>query len=174
MAEVWLPVIDYEGIYEVSNHGRIRRDFAAPARSLGVPGRILTPCSGPKGYLLVTLSKAGIVTTKRLHKIVLSAFCGDAPFSGAHAAHNDGDKQNCRLDNLRWATPAENQADRVRHKTDIRGSDVFGAVLCEAEVSEIRKRINGGERNPSIASDYGVSISTIHLIRHNRTWRHVA
>jgi FixJ family two-component response regulator len=55
-----------------------------------------------------------------------------------------------------------------------RGSNVFGAILLEADVSEIRKRIHSGERNPSIASDYGVSISTIHLIRHNRTWRHVA
>lgn len=165
--EVWLPVVGYEGYYEVSNLGRLRRDAAASPRT-----EIIQPCGGDT-YPVVSLSRNGEVRTHRLHKLVLTAFCGPAPFEGAHAAHNDGDKANCRLTNLRWATPAENQADVDRHGRRCRGAEVFGAKLEEADIKAIRQRIAKGERNPGIARDFAVSISTIHLIRHNRIWRHV-
>ena len=106
--------------------------------------------------------------------MVMVAFCGADPFPGAQVCHNDGDTSNCRLVNLRWDTAYGNQADVDRHGTRCRGEDVFGAKLTETDVAMIRKRIAGGERNPVIASDFGVSTSTIHLIRHNRIWRHVA
>ena len=47
--------------------------------------------------------------------LVVLAFLGPPPFPGAHAAHFDGDKLNNRLSNLRWASPAENEADKRRH-----------------------------------------------------------
>jgi len=171
--EVWLPVPEYENLYEVSNLGNIRRDPCAPARSLGVPGKLLKPIM-TGNYLVVSLSKNGAVKMHRLHRIVMRAFCGEEPFEGAHVCHNDGITQNCQLTNLRWDTAAGNQADVDRHGSRCRGEDVFGAKLTEFKVGEIRKRVQAGERNPSIAADYGVSISTIHLIRHNRIWRHVA
>lgn len=171
--EVWMPAPDYEGIYEVSNLGRVRRDPTAPARPPGAPGKCLIP-SYTNGYAHVSLSKRGVITTHRVHVLVLRAFCGEPPFQGAHGAHNDGDPSNCRLDNLRWATPIENQADVDRHGRRCRGEEVYGAVLTEDQVREIRRRIEAGERNPPIANDFGVSISTIHLIRHGKIWRHVA
>jgi hypothetical protein len=163
--EVWLPVVGYEGLYEVSNLGRCRRIAT---------GLVLSPVRQSSGYLTVSLSSAGDVRNYRLHRLVLIAFCGSEPFDGAIAAHNDGNRENCQLTNLRWASPVENQADRVRHGTMRQGSAVYGAVLTENDVSEIRRRLAAGERNPPIANDFGVSISTIHLIRHRRTWRHVA
>jgi hypothetical protein len=159
--EVWLPIPDFPR-YEVSNFGRIRR----------IGGRILKP-SASKGYLHVSLCRNGEISTKRVHVIVLSAFCGRAPFEGAQAAHNDGNPLNCALTNLRWATAVENQADVDRHGHRCKGSEVFGAVLDEERVAQIRSRIAAGERNPSLAAAFGVSISTIHLIRHRKIWRHV-
>jgi len=172
--EVWLDVIGYEGLYEASNLGNIRRSYAAPHRSLGVPGGVLKQAVQKNGYHTVSLSNDGNVESYRVARIVLSAFCGPEPFDGAHAAHNDGDKSNNRLTNLRWATPKENQKDIERHNRRCKGSDVFGSVLNDDNVREIRKRIQAGERNPKIANDFGVSISTIHLIRHGRIWKHVS
>lgn len=171
--EVWIPVRGHEGLYEVSNLGRVRRDICAPHRSLGVPGRLLKPSSTAAGYLHVSLSNGGRVTTHRLHVIVMQSFCGPPPFEGAQICHNDGQKENCRLTNLRWDTAYGNQADVDRHGRRCRGIDVFGAVLDEHAVRNIRKRCADGEINRTIAEDYGVSVSTIHLIRHNKTWRHV-
>lgn len=170
--EVWMPVYGYEGLYEASNLGRIRRDPTAPARSLGVPGKSLVASGGR--YPTVTLSNRGVVKTQRLHVVILTAFCGPPPFPGAHAAHNDGDTGNCALANLRWATPVENQADVDRHGHRCRGEAVFGAKLTESDVRSIRTHIAAGFLNPQIAGNFGVSPSTIHLIRHNKIWRHVA
>lgn len=171
--EVWIPVLGYEGYYEVSNLGEIRRDVEARHRSLGVPGKKIKPVRNRTGYERVSLSKDGVVTGHNLHRIILSSFCGPPPFEGAQAAHNDGDNGNNVLTNLRWASPKENQSDVDRHGMRCRGEDVFGAVLVEESVRKIRWRISQGERNRPIAEDFGVSISTIHLIRHNRIWRHV-
>jgi hypothetical protein len=160
--EVWLPVLGYEGTYEASNLGAIRR--------VGKKALVQVPAS-EDGYLIVSLSRLGFVRTHRVHVLVLSAFSGRPPFADAEAAHNDGDKRNCRLTNLRWSTSLENAADVARHGRRVRGSDVFGAKLTEAEVRGIRLSLD--RSNPSLAADYGVSVSTIHLIRHNRIWRHV-
>lgn len=158
--ETWLQ-IDGHPDYEVSSWGRVRRG-----------ARVLRPNAGGR-YLFVSLSTNGIATTHRVHKLVINAFIGPAPFLDALAAHNDGDTSNNRASNLRWASALENQADRIRHDTKIQGSEVFGAKLDEAAIPRIRERIESGERYPSIARDYGVSISTISLIKLQRTWTHV-
>jgi hypothetical protein len=172
--EVWLDVIGYEGLYEASNLGKVRRSYSAPHRSLGIPGGLLRPAIQKTGYYTVSLSNEGRVKTYKLSRLVLSAFCGSEPFDGAQAAHNDGNKANNKLTNLRWATSKENHKDVERHNRRCRGENVHGAILTEDKVKQIRSRINLGERNTSISNDFGVSISTIHLIRHGRIWKHVS
>lgn len=171
--EVWMPVLGYEGLYEASNHGRVRRAPEAPARSMGLPGKIITPAPTERGYLRLSLSRGGETKSYPVHRIVLSAFCGPPPFPGAHAAHNDGNPSNNALTNLRWATAVENQKDVERHGNRTRGSDIHNAKLTDALVEEIRARIASKERYPTIAKDYGVSISTVSLIKRNRIWKHV-
>lgn len=163
--EVWLPVPEYEGLYDASNLGNIRRVGAS---------KPLAACDGGNGYLIVSLCKDGVIKTHRVHRVILITFCGLEPFEEAIAAHNDGVRGNCRLTNLRWASPVDNQRDRVRHGTYICGADVFGAKLTDDRVREIRALIAKGYRGPQIARSFGVSVSTIHLIRKNKIWRHVA
>lgn len=158
--ETWI-VIEGHPEYEVSSWGNVRRGE-----------RVLLP-NFTGGYPYVSLSTHGVATIHRVHKLVINAFIGPAPFVDAMAAHNDGTPSNCRASNLRWASAVENQADRIRHETKIQGSEVFGAKLDEAAIPLIRERIQNGERYPSIARDYGVSISTISLIKLQRTWTHV-
>lgn len=164
MEEVWLSPEGYEGFYKVSNLGRV----------LGLKrNRCLSPTREQTGYYTVCLSANGVVTKFRLNVLVLSTFCGPAPFDGAHAAHNNGDPSDNSLRNLRWASPLENQEDVDRHGRRCRGEEVYGAVLTEADVIEIRRLIGAGVRNGPLADRFGVSISTIHLIRHGKTWRHL-
>jgi hypothetical protein len=123
------------------------------------------------GYPLVSIVVGQETKTARVHKLVANAFLGPRPFDGALVAHNDGDTGNCRVDNIRWASGLENQRDRGRHGTRISGSAVFGAKLNEADIPAIRSRIAAGERYPSIARSFGVSVSTISLIKKNKIWR---
>lgn len=160
--EVWADVEGHPGYY-VSSWGNVRGP------------RVVLKTGDLRGYKTVCLwsSEKNLKTSARVHRLVALAFIGPAPFIGAEVAHNDGNRSNNRVSNLRWASALENQADRIRHETKIQGSEVFGAKLDEAAIPHIRERIKNGERYPSIARDYGVSISTISLIKLQRTWTHV-
>jgi NUMOD4 motif/HNH endonuclease len=105
----WRPVAGYEGLYLVSDLGEVYSLPRATTR-----GQLIRPRRDPNGYLQVTLSKDGEHTTHRVHILVLTAFRGLCP-PGKEGAHDDGDKDNCRLDNLFWKTRAENIRDVVRH-----------------------------------------------------------
>lgn len=158
--ETWRRVADYPA-YEVSSWGRVRRGSRVLKTGLS------------HGYQIVTLSQGSNVRTAKVHRLVADAFLGRPPFDGALVAHNDGDQANNRVSNIRWASALENQADRIRHSSRVLGSQVFGAKLSEDDIPNIRARIANGEGYPSIAKAYGVSVSTISLIKLQRTWTHV-
>ncbi len=94
--EEWRPVSGYEGVYSVSNLGRVKRD------SRGERG-ILVPRRSSTGYITTTLYVDCIGKTKLTHCLVLEAFVGPCP-NGMCARHNDDDRANAKLSNLRWDT----------------------------------------------------------------------
>jgi hypothetical protein len=123
--EIWRPIPGRNG-YEVSDLGRVRSvDRVIPRRwrsgrivQAKLKGRLLGlhVAAGP-GYLYARLG----CKSAYVHHLVLEAFVGPRP-AGRQAAHGDGDKLNNTLGNLRWATPKENCADKLRH-----GTALFGA-----------------------------------------------
>lgn len=106
--EHWKPISGYEGLYEISSHGRVkslRRMTRTGNRS--VPERIMKP-DIMKGYHCVVLQKDGNVKVFRIHRLVINAFGPEQPTPDHQVNHIDGDKANNRIDNLEWCTPAEN------------------------------------------------------------------
>jgi hypothetical protein len=122
MSERWLPVVGWEGYYEVSDMGRVRsvdRTIIRSGRQSGdgrwfYRGKVLSPGINRLGYPLVALSRSSNITSKKVHRLVLEAFVGPCP-DGMEACHNDGVRSNAKLTNLRWDTPSANQHDTVRH-----------------------------------------------------------
>ena len=116
--EVWKPVPGYEGFYSVSDLGRVRSDKRTIVDKNGhgrkMPEIILTPEKKSSGHLTVCLCKNHDQTKRYVHRIVLEAFIGEAP-AGMQACHWNDDKEDNRLENLRWGTPNENMFDRVRN-----------------------------------------------------------
>lgn len=104
MIEVWSDVLGYEGLYEVSDQGRVRRN-----------GKILKPRKNLGGYLLVSLSKNGIVKTAKIHRLVASAFIPN-PQNLPEVNHKDENKTNNCLDNLEWCTCEYNQNYGTRNE----------------------------------------------------------
>jgi len=118
MTERWRSVPGYEGLYEVSDQGRVRSVQRVVQRSNGVTQtireRVLRPQRNRK-HLNVTLhGQNGITQTPLVHRLVLEAFVGPCP-PGQEACHWDDVGDNNKLSNLRWGTPAENQRDKVRN-----------------------------------------------------------
>lgn len=134
--EVWKDIGGYEGLYQVSNLGRVRsvrRMANCPVMKSGtrlVRERILKPWRFlRKGKVLalgVDLSKNNKVKKFHIHKLVLTSFVGPCP-DGMEACHfPDRDVTNNRLDNLRWDTHSNNEADKLIHGTDNRTANVLG------------------------------------------------
>lgn len=145
--ERWLPIVGFEGRYEVSNRGRIK--------SLNYRGHkgwveILKPSINYAGYLVVMLGCERIQL--RLHCIVLEAFVGPRPL-GMEGCHNNSKKVNCSLNNLRWDTPSGNAADRRPYD----GQRNPNAKLTDLQREEIKHRRLLGEPLKKLAYEFGIT-----------------
>lgn len=172
--ECWVPVPGYEGLYSVSNLGRVRSEPRVVERpKVGnylLKGRTLRPFKSKSGYLLYDLRKANVATNHYGHALVLSAFHGPRPV-GYDSCHNNGIRSDNRASNLRWDTRRENCKDKVKHGTAHKGEGHPAAKLTEDDVRNIRV-----DKRPSslLASIYGVNFGTICAIRRNERWAHVS
>lgn len=122
--EVWKDVKGYEGLYQVSNLGRVkslkrqRNANLMYSKTATVPERILK-YGVSQGYLAVTLAKNKVNTKIRVHKLVAINFIPN-PENKPYINHKDGNKHNNAVDNLEWATPKEN----TKHAID------YGLINC--------------------------------------------
>lgn len=167
--EEWRPVEGWP--YEVSSLGRVRR--SAPGRRTFV-GRICSAMRCKKtGYFAVQLSRDDKFWRPNVHRLVCIAFRGKPPSAGHQVAHNDGNKSNNARDNLRWATPSENQADRIRHGTSAKGENNAWHVLTEDAVREIRVKGTTRGAKDLLALKYGIHRKYINAVVSRRAWSHI-
>lgn len=122
MAEQWLPIPGYEGLYEVSDHGNVRSldrvtTDVGGARTRRFRGKLLPGYVLPVGYRAFQLSaRDKIKSLQYAHRLVLLEFVGPAP-KGTEGCHHDGDSLNNHISNLRWGTRQDNVQDSIRHGT---------------------------------------------------------
>jgi hypothetical protein len=126
VTEIWVSVPGFDGMYEVSDQGRVRsldRFIENPLpngtiRRQHIGGRILKPgIAKCGGYHYVNLSRGNKKQrSHHVHRIVLAAFIGPQP-SGLHTRHLNGVPTDNRLANLAYGTPTENACDKRRHGT---------------------------------------------------------
>ena len=118
MNEIWKDIEGYEGLYQVSNLGRVRSlnritNGKFGNRSLCLrKGRILKPRKISL-YTGVYLSKNGHVKNYTIHRLVAQAFIPN-PQNKLEVNHIDGNKLNNKVDNLEWATRSENEQHAYR------------------------------------------------------------
>jgi len=104
--EVWMDVPGYEGLYRVSNMGRV----------LGLrKNTMLKPQSRRHGYLCVWLYKDGKTEQMSVHRLVASVFC-PKPYGHDEVNHINEDKTDNRAENLEWCTHFENSIAGTRSK----------------------------------------------------------
>lgn len=161
MIETWKAVVGYEGLYEVSDHGRVRNSRNGALKSQNKDKE--------DNRMRVMLYREGKQKCAKVHRLVLIAFVGPNPL-GYECCHNDGNPQNNMLRNLRWDTAANNQADRAKHGTSNRGEQCAAAKLTEAQALAI---INDPRKQKIIAAEYGILQNAVSRIKSGKRWAHL-
>ena len=159
--EIWKPVVGYEGLYEVSDAGRLRN---AKTQKIKIYTRNKT-----ENRPFVGLWRNNKIKIFKPHTLVLTAFAGPRP-QGMECCHNNGDPFDNKLENLRWDTPRNNQLDRIKHGTSNRGERCAVAKLTEAHARAI---IADTRIHREIAAEYGVRENTISRIKSGKRWSHL-
>ena len=165
--EEWRPVVGYEGLYEVSNLGRVRRLRRTQPK-------ILAQSSSGRhaGYLTVELWANGKRRQRFVHVAVINAFQGPPPSPDHRCAHDDGDNHNNTNGNLFWKTMKENMDDRERHGRTAKGERHGKAKMTDTQALAV-KGLLPYHPNRRIAELVGVSEKSVQEIRANRTWKHL-
>ncbi len=166
--EEWRPVVGYEGWYEVSNWGRVKRVRGGKAATLG---KILKPCILPNGYHRVILYRAAKGHGCYIHHLVGNAFLGRCP-RGLERNHKDGDKDNNTPGNIEYITHAANQVHASENGLIRVGTRCSYAKLNEMLVRVIKLNLKF-ERAHTVAKWFGKPTSTIYNIESGSCWKHV-
>lgn len=159
MTERWLPVKGYEGLYEVSDLGRVRSIDRIRSDGAHLCGRLLHLCVRSRRYnhKSVTLSKDGKTKTLEAHRLVLIAF-DDRSAQGLNVLHKNGDATDNRLVNLYWGTQKDNLRDAIAHGTVLIGSGRLNSKLTDQQVSKIREMHALGYTQVKIINELGLSV----------------
>ncbi len=163
--ETWKPIIGYEGLYEVSNHGKVRRLHKQGTYKILIP-------SFKGKYLKVALSKNNLEKHISVARLVAKSFIpNDNPLERLYVKYKDGNKFNNHASNLEWYSVTEGIL-KVRYKGI--GEKHPSAKLKEFQVVEIREwHKSGNVLIISLAEIYGVSKSCISDIVNRKKWRHL-
>lgn len=174
MIETWKQIPEYDGLYAVSDCGRVKRlerksrngngEFTLPER--------FSKLSLSKGYFRVGLWRGNEGKVFFVHRLVMLAFVGPSNLS---VDHINGDKTDNRLCNLRYCTLRENtlfqhEAGRVRF---VRGVQNGKAKMSDDIVRQARTMLASGMSVQKVADNFGFSKGTIQAMKDGRTWAHV-
>lgn len=180
--EVWKPVKDYEGYYEISNYGRVKR-LAIPISYGGkflvtFKERILKNVRGNKnGHLYVRISKNNIQKNKWVHRLVAQAFIPN-PKNLPQVNHINNIKDDNRVENLEWVTLVEN----VLHSFKVlpgdmrnlpRGENNHFAKVKSEDVIKMRELSKQGVSNAQLGRMYGLDTSTVWHAVNYLTWENI-
>lgn len=155
MNEVWNDIQGYEGLYQVSNLGRVRSlDRYVPHARLGqkfCKGHLMATHQTNAGYLAVNLCKGNKYTSFDVHRLVAAAFIPAESFDAVQVNHKDENKHNNRADNLEWCSRSYNNTygtKITRQKAQIEKAvlqyDVDGNFVKEfSSATAAEKEISG-------------------------------
>jgi hypothetical protein len=142
-------------------------------RGIGDTWNRLSLFKSHNGYLTVGLRSDGVMSSWRVHRLVLLSFIGPCPL-GMECCHNNGNRTDNRLNNLRWGTRSDNGSDRISHGNSPQGEKNPKCKLDEAKVIELRAAHRTGEFSYSdLGRRFGITKSVAHKIVKRLLWSHV-
>ena len=170
MDEIWKDIKGYEGIYKVSNLGRV----LSYKRSKDKP-YLMKGAYDSCGYIQVGLTKNNKQTLIKRCRLVATHFI-DNPENKETVNHIDGIKVNDKATNLEWATRSENMQHAVRTglKESSKGEDNGQSILTTNDVLDMRNAFNLGCFDcAEIGRAWGIDRTHAWSVITRRSWKHV-
>lgn len=175
--EIWKDIPEFEGRYQASNYGKIKSLEREEERKGPLCGRgsskirkvkeiiLKTRIVSGKGYLIVNMGKNGIKYTKKVHRVIISAFIG---ISDLQVNHKNGIKTDNNINNLEYVSGSENMLHA--YKT---GLKIPKHKLTEIQVKEIKEKLINYKRGmfKDLGKEYNIDRQTIADIYYNKTWK---
>lgn len=140
MKEIWKDIDGYEGLYQVSNLGRVKRLKFTNGKVSFAKETILKQSLNTRGYSIVSLSKNDIKSTKTVHRLVALSFLENQK-NYKEVNHIDGNKQNNCVENLEWCD---------------RNYNIQHAFKNKLNLGSMKNRL--GSQNPSSITVYQYSL----------------
>jgi hypothetical protein len=177
--EGWMFVEGYNGLYMISNTGKLNRIGKVITRRNGtkvyIPGCEMKINVDKNGYCTVCLTINNKHRTLNFHRLVAKHFIRNVENKPC-VNHKDGNKQNNHVNNLEWCTRSENS----KHAFDTglnwsyKGEEKKNSKLTNAQVLEMRKDYVPQKNSyPMLAIKYGVSVYTVRSIIRREAWAHI-
>lgn len=160
--ENWKDIQGFEGLYQVSDHGRIKS-----VKRFGTPGGMIKINKDKCGYGIITLSKNGKLHTKKVHRLVAIHFI-DNKNNLPEVNHLDAVKMNNNCKNLEWVDRAGNISHSVKNNLRVSGTKAWKSKFTVFDVESIRK---SKEKIKVLSDIYSVSQSVISNVRNYKTYK---
>lgn len=178
MKEIWKDIKCYEGMYQVSNLGRIKSLSREVNSRFGtyITDELIRKLNYKKdGYVNIDLSKNNNHKYYRVHRLVLSTFNPVDNMNNLQVNHIDGNKSNNKLTNLEWVTAKENtlHAIKIGNRGNQKGIKNPNSKLNPQKVLEILSLKDKDLSHSEIASKFNVCRKTVGNILNGKTWTHI-
>jgi hypothetical protein len=174
--EVFKDIPEWEGVYQVSNIGRVkslpRTIVSCTGKVYNRKERILKQTTNEDGYKIVYLSKDSKDFSYGVHRLMAKAFLLN-PEGKPMVNHKNAVRSDNFIDNLEWCTNAEN----IQHSFNLGISSNKGekhprAIFTMEKVRAIREELTRGKTPLEVANQFGIKRRNVYAIRDKQNWNY--
>jgi len=170
MLEIWKDVKGYEGLYQISNTGKVKSIERVDSTNVKRKERVLKQCLSGRGYPMVGIYKNGKRTPVNIHRLVAEYFVSNF-YNKSQVNHIDGIKENNIYTNLEWCSASENiiHAHKNGLTNPVKGEQVGSSKLTRAEAQSV-KDLKGKLSQRKIGLMFNICQQEVSKIHTNKCW----